>query len=450
MPRRKAVILVQIGTAFFIALFLLVHLGYTSITGPLALDQQLEGFEVSPNGTSITSFRVYGDGLTVVNLAILSRQNLTSHVRAILDPHRDTGAPTFRCPFFDLSRYRYLQDESPASSQPQIRYFFAIDLRDNVSVLPRLLGSVVEVIRFLGPASCALSIVEGNSSDGTAEVLAALEPLLAKLGIRTYFTLNSSVDPLGEGSDRFRELATLRNMALSPIANITATTTTHPSGAVQPLNVADDASVIFLNDVAICPDDILELVHQRQAQTADMACAMDWTGDNPAVFYDVYVSRAINGDLFFDIPPWVSWERATDLFWNEPVARARLARHEPFQVYACWNGAVVFAARPVVTGEVAFRAAHKDKKECHAGEPTLFCKDLWFRGYGKIMVVPSVNLDYTVDAGKKIKELKGFATSWVAQSDAGTKVEWRGPPEGVKCMPTFDNQSWRPWNESLI
>jgi alpha-1,3-mannosyltransferase len=297
---------------------------------------------------------------------------------------------------------------------------------------------VFEAIRFLGPASCALSIVEGNSPDGTAEVLAALEPHLTKLGIRTFFTLNTALDPLSEGSDRFSSLASLRNMALRPLI-------TNPSS----FHVDDDVTVVFINDVAICPDDILELVHQRVHQAADMACAMDWIGDPPAIFYDVYVARAINGDLFFEIPAGVSWARAKDLFWNEPVARERFGRHEPFQVYACWNGAVVFTAKPVIEGKVGFRAARKEKGECHTGEPGLFCKDMWFEGYGRIMVVPSVSLEYSVETGERIKASKGFTSGWVTESDGGAKVEWLPPPDQVKCMPTFDKQNWRPWNETL-
>jgi alpha-1,3-mannosyltransferase len=185
-----------------------------------------------------------------------------------------------------------------------------------------------------------------------------------------------------------------------------------------------------------------------------MACALDWIGDTPPVFYDSYVARAINGDTFFEIPfPDVSWDRATDLFWNEPVARGRFARHRPFQVFACWNGAVVFDARPVVEKGVRFRAARGGSGgECHAGEPGLFCKDLWWEGFGRIMVVPGVNLEYSVEKGRAIKEMKGFVSRWVAEEgeeDREDRIEWAPAPDMVKCMPTFEEQSWRPWNETL-
>ncbi|KAH6617382.1 cryptococcal mannosyltransferase 1-domain-containing protein [Chaetomium tenue] len=300
--------------------------------------------------------------------------------------------------------------------------------------------SILEAIRFLGPSHCALSIVEGNSPDGTAELLAALEPTLTALSIRTFFTLHTPLNPLSPtpGADRFTTLVHLRNLALAPLT--TNTTTNHPN-----------ATIAFIN-VTLCPDDLLELLHQKHHQHADMACALDWTGTPNPVFYDVYVARAANGDLFFDVPPdTVSWARAGELFWNEPVARGRLGRGVPFQVFACWNGAVVVTARPVVEGRVGFRGARRERGECHQGEPQLFCKDLWWEGYGRIMVVPSVSLEYEEGAGEAVKRLKGFTAEVVAgETGEETAIEWLPPPELVKCMPTFNDQSWRLWNETLV
>ena len=375
--------------------------------------------------------------------AKLTRENLTAYVQAILDPDLKTDLPKLKCPPFNVSRYEYLQTApSYSSTDPPLRYFFALNLRNCLPVLPRLLASILQAILFLGPSHCALSIVEGNSPDGTAELLAALEPSLTTLGIRTHFALNTTPNPLAPGADRFSTLAHLRNLALLPLT--TNPTDYHPA----------DTTVAFINDVALCPDDILELLHQKTQQKADMACALDWTGGPPAgpVFYDVYVARAANGDLFFDVPPdTVSWARAGELFWNEPVARERYERRESFQVFACWNGAVVFTARPLVQGRVGFRGARRDRGECHAGEPQLFCKDLWREGYGRIMVVPTVSLEYDEDAGAAVKGLRGFTAALVAEETGReTGIEWMPPPDLVKCMPTFNDQSWRPWNETLV
>ncbi|KAK5662629.1 hypothetical protein OQA88_8543 [Cercophora sp. LCS_1] len=369
--------------------------------------------------------------------AVLSRGNVTAYVRSILDPG-DTHLPRLECPRPDLSRYNYLK---AAPSPYQTRYFFALNLRECLPLLPRLLGSVLEAIRFLGPENCALSIVEGNSFDGTPDVLAALQEQLHSFApVTSHFVLNEQTDPLSEA--RFTKLAELRNMALAPMF-------------LQPERYAE-TTVVFINDVAICLEDILELVHQRSFQGADMACAFDWIGGSPEdgdrpVFYDSYIARGINGDLFFDIPlPSLTWDRAINLFWNDPVTKARFDNHQPFQAFACWNGAVAFTAAPVVNGLVTFRSSRIDKGECHQGEPELFCKDMWYHGYGKIMVVPSINLEYTNEKGKYIKELKGYTSQWIKKDVEQDRIpEWLPPPDKVKCMPTFNDQTWRLWNETL-
>jgi alpha-1,3-mannosyltransferase len=322
-------------------------------------------------------------------------------------------------------------------SEPStIQYFFALDLRQCLSLLPRLIGSVVEAIKFLGPEQCALSIIEGPSEDGTGEVLAALRPGLDALTTTYYF--KSSTFSSSDG-DRIARLAELRNMALQPMLDDERRYTTN-------------TTIIFLNDVAACTEDILELVHQRQFLGADMTCAMDWTyvGRDPT-FYDIWVARGMNGDSFFDIPPDGNWNLAWNLFWNDAAAQSRLSAHQPFQVFSCWNGAVVFTAKPIVEKTVSFRAPKKDSGECHQGEPQLFCKDMWFRCYGRIATVPAVNLEYSDEKARMIKAAKGYASGLVGGAGrVDETIDWQlTPPERVKCMPSYDNQFWQAWNESL-
>ncbi|KAJ6438744.1 alpha-1,3-mannosyltransferase [Purpureocillium lavendulum] len=255
-----------------------------------------------------------------------------------------------------------------------------------------------------------------------------------------YFLASSSIDP--SQGDRIRKLADLRNLALEPL--LQRRDQLKPSG---------EAAVVFLNDVALCPDDILELVLQRGRLDATMTCAMDWTyvGRDPT-FYDVWIARSIHGDSFFDIPADGSWNSAWNLLWNaDEDIRSRLHSKRPFPVFSCWNGAAVFSAGVVLEHGVRFRSSNTEKGECVQGEPQLFCKDLWFRGLGKVAVVPAVNLEYSVERGKQIKESKGFTVANVAGSreNEDDKIKWRPPPDMVKCMPTWDNQFWQLWNETL-
>ncbi|KAG6016694.1 hypothetical protein E4U54_000617 [Claviceps lovelessii] len=348
-----------------------------------------------------------------------------------------SSLPKLQCPAIDTARYDEL---TVTSSPPTLDYFFALDLRQALPLLPLLIGSIVEAIKYLGPKRCALSIVEGHSSDGTADVLAALKPALDGLGISYHFK-SSDIDP--SQGERVARLAQLRNIALEPLTDFSSDKQTHPH---------PNTTVVFLNDVSICAEDILELVYQRRALAADMTCAMDWTyvGNDPT-FYDVWIARNLNGDSFFEIPPDGSWNSAWNLFWNAEETQTRFFNKVPFQVFSCWNGASAFTAQPLLDHAMRFRAANETAGECQQGEPQLFCKDLWFNGYRKIAVVPSVNLEYSVEKGKLIKEAKGFTSDTVSTQDsAGDHIEWRlDPPEKVKCMPSWENQFWQLWNETL-
>lgn len=320
----------------------------------------------------------------------------------------------------------------------RLKYFFALDLHQCANLLPRLLGSIVETIRFLGPEHCALSVVEGRSDDGTFEILKLLRTEIENIGAKYHFSSND-VDPMA--GQRIAALAELRNLALEPMI-------THPE------QYSANTTVVFLNDVAVCMEDILELIHQRVYQNADMTCGMDWTyvGHDPT-FYDVWIARGMNGDSFFDIPAEdANWNSAWNLFWNNPETLQQFNSHKPFQAFSCWNGATAFTAEPLLEHKIKFRSSAEG--ECIQGEPQLFCKELWHLGYGKIAVVPSVNLEYSDEAAKKIKDLKGYTSQWVdkdGESDASMQIEWKAtPPANIRCFNTFNDQTWVPWDEYLV
>ncbi|PCD22052.1 hypothetical protein AU210_015854 [Fusarium oxysporum f. sp. radicis-cucumerinum] len=359
---------------------------------------------------------------------ILPAANISAYLNAIFY-HQSAELPSFQCPRINATRYNSLV-QAQGASNPSIRYYLALNLRQNLILLPHLIGSIIEAIQFLGPRFCMLSIVEGNSPDGTGDVLAALGSHLEAIGI-TYFYQSSPIDPTK--SERISSLAALRNLALEPLFE-------HRD------RITKDTTIIFLNDVTACSDDILELVYQRKFLGADMTCAMDWNLENPR-FYDVWISRDMNGDSFYDVPRG-NWEKASEIFWNAKETRVRFNAKRPFQVFACWNGAAVFGAQPILE-DLRFRAPKIN--ECPQGEPQLFCKDLWYRGYGKIAVVPSINLEYKLERGRKLKEKMGFTSDIVSEQDPdGDRIEWQpDPPAKVKCIAEWDDQYWVPWNESL-
>ncbi len=206
------------------------------------------------------------------HLGILPTENITHYINAILDPS-STELPRLQCPTIPNPSVRYnglkVKQADDSAESREILYFFAIDLRDTLTLLPRLLGSVVETIRFLGPSRCALSVVEGNSQDGTFEVLEALRAHLDQLTI--YYLKSSDVDP--KRGNRIAKLAALRNMAVQPVFGGGVSSRDDKQTSAR---YTDNTTIIFVNDVAACTEDILELVLQRRVLGADMVCGLDW------------------------------------------------------------------------------------------------------------------------------------------------------------------------------
>ena len=349
----------------------------------------------------------------------------STFVKAIMDP-TDTFFDRLSCPPIG-ARYDHLKNPTGT------KYFFALDLFNSAAVLPSLLGAVVETMKFVGEQHCTLSIVEGRSTDGTYDIIAGVGHEIRKLGAKFYLDTND-VDPKGDGVDRILALAALRNQALRPLVD-------------ERTSYARDTVVIFLNDVVLCADDILELLHQHIVQSADMSCAMDWNDkNNDVLFYDAWVARGISGDTFFEIPQSSEWTFAANLFWNDPLSKQRFEAKQPFQVYACWNGVAIFRAKPIMDKEIEFRRSADG--ECHMGEPTLFCKDLWRKGYGKIQVVPSVNVAYSVKEGRSAKAVRGWVADAVDENVEAVHddlVQWQiTPPAMVKCAGSWGTPSWVP------
>lgn len=353
------------------------------------------------------------------------------YINAIMNPD-DKSFDRLSCPSPTSGRYDNLKHDirNPAKK----KYFFALDLHDCVNLLPRLIGSIVETMLFLGPKNCALSVIEGRSTDGTFEVLQSLRTEIEGIGAAYYFDHND-INTQAEGADRIKLLAELRNSALDPLRKNSAQYTVN-------------STVIFLNDIALCMEDILELIHQRVHQEADMVCGMDWifVGPDPT-FYDVWIARDMKGDSFFNIPADGNWNSAWNLFWNNEETQSLYRAHKPFQVFSCWNGITAFTATPIIADRVKFRSSSEG--ECHQGEPKLFAKDMWHEGYGKIAVIPSVNVEYSDQRAKDIKNLKGYV-SGMTNGDQSDLIEWNpNPPELVKCMRTSQDQPFLPWNETL-
>jgi alpha-1,3-mannosyltransferase len=120
------------------------------------------------------------------------------------------------------------------------------------------------------------------------------------------------------------------------------------------------------------------------------------------------------------------------LFPNSPIARKAFENLQPFQVYASWNALAVMDPRPLLPPhDVRFRRGREDEGECAASECGLVCQDYWKAGFGRVLVVPSVQvckllvlrdtaevvqMAYSTDVAKKTivdMEAKRESLGWV-------------------------------------
>lgn len=192
----------------------------------------------------------------------------------------ESALPRLKCPTLNTTRYSGLHHRW---GKP--RYFFAMNLHQSAHVIPQLFGALVEAITILGPELCVISVVEGRSTDGTFDILKSLAKELEHMGVSYFFSCND-MQPGGDGMERISALAELRNSALKPL-------TSHPE------QFDATTTLVFLNDIAPCAEDILELILQRVLLQADMTCGMDWYNlddGEGGTFYDSWIGRQMNGE----------------------------------------------------------------------------------------------------------------------------------------------------------
>jgi alpha-1,3-mannosyltransferase len=364
-----------------------------------------------------------------------------AYLHAILDPHDETFQ-RLNCPLTsDISkRYAYLQTPPTPSSLRQ--YYFALDLHQAATILPQLMSTIFQVINFLGPHNCVLSIVEGRSSDGTYEVLRSLAPHLKDLGV-PYFLQLSGLSPQRANPERIVLLAELRNQALRDLYE-------HPE------SYAFDATIIFINDVYICPEDMLEMVHQQKFQEADMTCGMDWANSSKPELprlYDTWIARSMTGDTFYK--GMFGWDEG--FFFDHEPSRKRWDKFLPVQVFSCWNGIVALTAKPFMDGSLRFRGIEggdreRKDEECYQGEPNLLTKDLWYLGYNRISTLPTIMTAYEYWEARLTREIRGPVSQHVLDGKHGPeeKIAWEPqPPEKFKCIPGNRADEWVPWDQGL-
>ncbi|WWC95421.1 hypothetical protein V866_002284 [Kwoniella sp. B9012] len=313
------------------------------------------------------------------------------------------------------------------------KYMLVTNTRQIQDHLPDLLNTIIILLDYLGYDQLYLSILEGPSSDCTPRIIQnVLIPLLQSLEVPDNQVNIVTDEPKIHWSDhnRIEKISELRNRALEPLW----------------LNSnwkEEIRSVVFFNDVYLSAGDMLELIYQHDKNGASITTGMDWWKKRPEYYYDIWVGRTIDtGDLFYPIDnPW--WTPSSNLFYNSPNSKTKYNKLQPFQVYSSWNALAILSPEPFLPPyNVRFRRGDKEKGECAASECTLVASDYWKVGFGKVMVVPSVQLAYERDVASDIiedlskqKESLGWIDG-VPLKSSDDKIDWiNKPPEKVRCHP---------------
>ncbi|MES1907106.1 MAG: hypothetical protein MHM6MM_000287 [Cercozoa sp. M6MM] len=250
--------------------------------------------------------------------------------------------------------------------QGQDFYMIAANFYNNAESLPRTLEEIEKLLRILNSNKLEnqrvlLSVYESASLDGTPGIVRSWRRHLRSLGVPAVIRADSDAENYAErwrrhnlpqqyweqddirapNKARIDFMAELRNEAMAPfLAEQGIYTVDRETGqfasdmrkAHEWFQRAKDLSnvkVVFLNDIVFDAADIVSLVGTNNGKY-DAACAMDFFG----AFYDTWVTRDLNGDVLSGYHPYVA----------ETNAQAKAKKYEPFQVYSCWNGAVVFRA----------------------------------------------------------------------------------------------------------
>ncbi|KAJ5661984.1 uncharacterized protein N7477_009600 [Penicillium maclennaniae] len=388
----------------------------------------------SPVPTSVKSI----SNSSSTNSTSISHQGIDQYVRSILDFEDDDTFKRLPCPSRAGSRYSHLREIADTSGQ--VRYFFALNMGESARVISRMMSSIVEAMRFLGPKHCAVSIVVEKSDDGTTEILGELKPRVEAIGARFYLIEVTSIPRNSTGISKEKHIAESRNKVLEPLKIVGA------QGVIDDLAgmYSPEALIVFVDQIALCPEDILELIFQHVNQGASMACPFVWT-ENGTQFGDLLVSRSLAGDTFFEIPHDGSLAYSQDLFWNDEVSQRHFNRARPFQVFSCWGGMVTLNAASFAEKTFWFQSSRPG--ECQMASSMLLARDMWRRGRAKILAVPSINVARFDEEAVGAKALRGYVSDHVdllqPRLDQAEYISWQTQPPGmIKCLPDLKHPKW--------
>ena len=159
----------------------------------------------------------------------------------------------------------------------QHKYFFAINLYNSFDIIPDLFATLFRISAVLGYHNVFVSIYENGSTDQTKALLRIFDALTKTVGLRV--TIRTSTRTRGAFNHRIEYLAEVRNQAFNPLYELR-----------DSHNEYFD-TIIFMNDILPCVDDILELIWQSRRQNAGITCAADY------MYHEDLVGASIDSPL---------------------------------------------------------------------------------------------------------------------------------------------------------
>jgi hypothetical protein len=259
--------------------------------------------------------------------------------------------------------------------------FIALNLRNNADLIPKMTDRFDNLISLLGQSKLFFSIFSNNNQDDTDLLIEHhFKPLLQQRGIAHKIVTNGTtcgghtVPP--KEMNRIEWLACVRNSAMEPFYNFVLS------------KQSDDTLVLFFNDIVFSPNDIVDLM-ETQNGDFDLACGLDFYYN----FYDIWVTRGIDGKYFSAFPPFaMDFKSALGILKSvSPIVGSAT---DGVAVKCCWNGvAAIRGSKFLGENPISFRS--EISKECNTiqSECKLFCEDLG--NERKVFINPNVIVAYS-------------------------------------------------------
>ena len=162
------------------------------------------------------------------------------------------------------------------------KYFFAINLYNSFDVIPDIFATLFRTAAVLGYHNVFVSIYENGSNDQTKALLRICDALARTVGLR--IIIRTSMRTRGAFNHRIEYLAEVRNAAMVPLHELRDNE-----------NEVFD-TIVFMNDILPCVDDLLELIWQSRRQNAGITCASDY------MYHDDIVSQPVMGTADTRVP----------------------------------------------------------------------------------------------------------------------------------------------------